>query len=102
MPANIPSPLIVAHQWVLSGKGRPSNPSVILELLLPACVTCSLGRSRLIEVGGPLLTLMRQSGRLLLRSSAVGAKLVAVEIAKVRHIKVRCTFARSSIVTATE
>jgi len=53
-------------------------------------------------VAGPLLALMRESCRLLLRSSAVGTKLIAVEVAKVRHVKVRCTFAGSSLVTATE
>ena len=48
------------------------------------------------------MALMRESCPRVSLSRAVGAKLIAVEIAKVRHVKVWYTFAGDSLVTATE
>ena len=56
-----------------------------------------------MEVAAPwLVSFARDSCLLFLLGSAVGAKLIAVEVAKVRHVKVWCTFAGNSLVTATE
>ncbi len=66
-----------------------------LLLMAPAAIVGSYWRSHLVAS-------MRERRLLFLLSRAVRAKLIAVEIAKVRHVKFWCTFAGNSLVTATE